>query len=295
MFSIYINDVSDVLCDSDVVLIEDDIVIHQHNASLDQLALNMNKSMGTFNDYCLFNYLTVNNIKTKFMVYSREKISNPPVILSNNEEIEYVLKFKYLGIIIDYDLKHFSHLRSLIVFMKQQIGIINCISKYFNLNAAYTYYYAYIYSKLNYGINAWGGVLLSHSESNTLKKLQSRVIKSLFGQFYVFQRREQLYGLLNILKLDDMYRYNLMVIMFKITNTNEIPFLYENVSNFAFKHAYNTRSNILKVPIRNNKYMSYNFIYRAILTYNELPNAVKEIKKFSTFKNDLKTHYLRLY
>ena len=295
LFAIYINDVCEVLGDCDIVLYADDIAIHQHNYSLNQLETNMNNAMNKFNDYCLFNYLTVNNSKTKFMVFSSEKIEVPPVIRSNNNTIEFVRTFKYLGIFIDDDLRHSSHLNSLIVFMKQQIGILNCISKYFSYCAARTYYYAYIYSKLNYGINAWGGVLLADSCSNRLKKLQNRVIKLLFGKFIYHLHSEELYLPLQFLKLDQIYKYNLMIAMYKISKENQVPFLYKNLEKYTFKHEYNTRSNILRVPICKTRNEYFNFIYRAILTFNETPNKIKEIDNFTTFKRELKLDYLNSY
>ena len=62
----------------------DNIAIDQHSASLDQLILNMNKSMDAFNNYCLL------NANTKFILFSIENVAITPIIFSNDYEIEYV-------------------------------------------------------------------------------------------------------------------------------------------------------------------------------------------------------------
>ena len=63
--------------------------------------------MDKFNDYCTYNYLTVSNEKTKHMTFSNKTISNYHVIKNRNEILENVATFKYLGIIINQNLRHF--------------------------------------------------------------------------------------------------------------------------------------------------------------------------------------------
>ena len=179
--------------------------------------------------------------------------------------------------------------------MKQQVGILNCNGKYFNLKASLNYYYAYIYSKLNYGINAWGGVLLAHSASNELKNLHNKVVKLLFARFFNLKTAEQVFSRLKILKLEDIYRYNLMITMFNIAKRDRIPFMYRKISSFGFKHAYNTRNNILRLPICYNSFFTYNFVYRAIKVFNDIPNKLKNIANFNSFKNCLKKYFVDKY
>ena len=295
LFSLYMNDLSDVMNECDVVMFADDVVFHMHSNSLIDVEKRMNLAMDKFNDYCTYNYLTVSNKKTKHMTFSNKTISNYPVIKNRNEILENVATFKYLGIIIDQNLRHFSHLKLLITYMKQQVGILNCNGKYFNLKASLNYYYAYIYSKLNYGINAWGGVLLAHSASNELKNLHNKVVKLLFARFFNLKTAEQVFSRLKILKLEDIYRYNLMITMFNIAKRDRIPFMYRKISSFGFKHVYNTRNNILRLPICYNSFFTYNFVYRAIKVFNDIPNKLKNIANFNSFKNCLKKYFVDKY
>ena len=191
----------------------------------------------------------MSNKKTVHMAFSSRPIPDPPIIKNGNETLKYVTSFKYLGVTIDQNLKHFSHLKMLISYMKQQVGMISCNPKFFNFQASVTYYFTYIYSKLNYGINSWGGVLLAHGASNELKTLHSRVVKLLFGRFFNFANANTIFRKLQLLKLEDMYKFNLMITMFNILKTDRIPFLYQKISTFGFQHSYNTRNNNLRIPL----------------------------------------------
>ena len=236
LFSLYINDLSKVMHECDLVLYADDIVLHRRNSSLQTLELEMNESMFRFNDYCNYNYLTVNNKKTVHIEFSTLSPSNGIVIKNGNSIIQQVSEFKYLGVIIDKNLKHFQHLDYLVVYMKKQIGILSNIGKLFNFKACISYYYSYIYSKLNYCIIVWGGVLIAHGYSNKLKKVHNRLVKLLFGRFFSFKHSDELFAPLKFLKFIDIYRYSVMITLYKINNNIIIPFMFRNFVSNNFQY-----------------------------------------------------------
>ena len=48
--------------------------------------------------YCIKNRLTVNTAKSKVMYFSKKVIKSPPTMTYNDEPLEYVQSFKYLGL-----------------------------------------------------------------------------------------------------------------------------------------------------------------------------------------------------
>jgi hypothetical protein len=71
---------------------DDTILLAESREDL-QLLLN------TFSEYCLEWKLKINVNKTKALIFSKERIENTLKFYINNEEIEIVKNFKYLGVI----------------------------------------------------------------------------------------------------------------------------------------------------------------------------------------------------
>ena len=228
-----------------MVLFADELVIHKRIENPDDIN-NLTKVLDELLQWCRFNKLTLNLTKTKCMYFSKQKIANPPLLKIGDNVLEYVNHFKYLGIIIDGNLRHYSHLNSVVVFLKQQLGILSRIGQFFNYKASLLYYYSYIHSKLIYGIGAWGGVLLASSKSNKLRSLQGRILKVLFGKY--FPGNVDLNKCTGILKVDNVYRHKVLVMLYGIIYDDKLGFLYCNIGELLFQHRYQTRNKMLKVP-----------------------------------------------
>ena len=99
------QDIKDLASDDDVevflklylLLYADDIVILCESKDDLQLALN------ELHSYCMDWKLYVSTEKTKIMVFSRGKIRNRPVFTYNNNVIEIVDNFTYLGVTFNYN------------------------------------------------------------------------------------------------------------------------------------------------------------------------------------------------
>ena len=195
---------------------------------------------------------------------------------------------------IDDNLKHFTHLKYINTYLKQQTGILRSIGKFLNLQGSIMYYYAYIFSKVNYGINAWGGVLIASNYSNCIVKSQNKIMRILFGSFFG-QNCDVIYHKLNILKVRDMYKFNISTVMFNVIEKSMTPFIYERLTSLFFTHDYNTRGSRHKVPICDSPMVKFNFIYRVIIEYNKLPNEILNSENIRTFKKGLKAFFMNAY
>ena len=81
------------------MLYADDTILLAESPEQLQVALN-----GMF-DYCTDNKLCINEKKTKCMVFSKGKIRNLPSFTYNNEHLEVVHSYSYLGITFNYNGK----------------------------------------------------------------------------------------------------------------------------------------------------------------------------------------------
>ena len=54
--------------------------------------------VNALHEFCMINHLTVNTAKSKVMYILRKSIKNLPIIYSNENPLEWVEDFKYLGV-----------------------------------------------------------------------------------------------------------------------------------------------------------------------------------------------------
>ena len=110
LFSLYINDLEEYLLASGnnfidfkdeiwnsyvkllVLLYADDTIV------LSNTAAGLQKALEDLCNYCTKWKLQVNSSKTKVIIFSKRKPKTPPVFRYNNEVLENVFDFKYLGV-----------------------------------------------------------------------------------------------------------------------------------------------------------------------------------------------------
>ena len=104
-----LNTISDLI---EKVIDLDDIVIYLKLTSLlyadDTIILAESKddlqtALDTLSDFCNDWDLSVNSSKTKIMIFSRGKLRNLPTFTFNNNTVDVVFEYKYLGIIFNYN------------------------------------------------------------------------------------------------------------------------------------------------------------------------------------------------
>ena len=90
-----------------MTMFADDMAFYCHENSPTNLQSKLNADLAAITSWLHNNKLTLNVTKSKFMVNGgRDKLSqfNDIVLLANNDQLENVTKFKYLGVIINQHL-----------------------------------------------------------------------------------------------------------------------------------------------------------------------------------------------
>jgi len=147
-------------------------------------------------EYCCKWKLTVNVEKTKIMVFRKGgRLSNQDKWFYNNEEVEIVSSFNYLGIV-------FSNGGSFMQATKTLVGkglrSLNSLMSLFRnikvpINIMFNLFDAYVLSVLNYGCEVWGNI-----NSEVLERVHKKFCKwvlnvkqstntlTLYGEFPLF-------------------------------------------------------------------------------------------------------------
>lgn len=121
------------------------------------------------------NKLTINYSKAKFMLIRSEiqqNIGNFTINIDGNKRADC---FKYLGIDIDANLNWKTHIHSLESELSCLFGFICKLRHYISYDCLKSFYFAKVYSKLQYAILAWG--CISDSALHKLKVLHNNIIR----------------------------------------------------------------------------------------------------------------------
>ena len=108
LFLMYINGIQSELQHSKMTMFADDMAFYCHENSPTNLQSKLNADLAAITSWLHDNkLLTLNVTKSKFMVIGgRNKLSqfNDIALVANNDQLENVTKFKYLGVIINQHL-----------------------------------------------------------------------------------------------------------------------------------------------------------------------------------------------
>ena len=111
-----------------------------------------------FVNWCEENCLILNVSKTKGMIIDfRRQKSTPTPLVINNETVEIVHNYKYLGFTVDDKLNWHEHCNELIEKINKRMYFLRKL-KSFRLNneLLYIFYCSILESVITFGISYWG-------------------------------------------------------------------------------------------------------------------------------------------
>jgi hypothetical protein len=152
------RNVADLLGDDDVtvylnlfvLLYADDTIILAENAEDLQLALD------GMSEYCRLNKLYINTTKTKVMIFSRGKVRNFPRFTYDEEHIEVVEKYTYLGTCMNYNGNCVPNLKALSVLANKAMFAVLQKGKHLEIDTMLHLFDTMVMPILLYGSEIWG-------------------------------------------------------------------------------------------------------------------------------------------
>ena len=107
------------------------------------------------------------------MFHTKQRHMDAVSFTINNENIEQVSSFNFLGIHLDENLKWNKHIDMLTNKLSRVIGILNRLKYRYPQHILLTIYNSLFMSHVNYGILLWG------SCSNKIENIQKKAIRTL--------------------------------------------------------------------------------------------------------------------
>ncbi len=289
LFLVYINDLPNCLDYCKSIFFADDSNLFHSNTSKSLLIKHINHDLDNLDHWCKNNKLSLNIEKTHFVNFNPTENNITHLDIGENK-IYSKQSTVFLGIHIDYKLNWHEHILHVQKKVRNQLFIINQVKNYLPEENLRTLYFSLIQPYLTYGISIWGG---SHSTYlNKLVKSQKRAIRIIKHLGYR-DHTEEHFKNLKILRLDDLYKLNMSLIMYKYNDRllpKSLQTMFKQNQDF---HSYNTRhrSNFSAPKHKSTTY------HRSIMQmgpeiWNKIPDEIKKANSINTFRNKYKKYLL---
>ena len=292
LFLIYINDICNSSKKLSFILFADDTNLLMSHKNLDTLIDKMNEELIKINTWLQLNKLSLNITKTNFMLFksSSKKITKQLNIKIKDHYITQVKSTKFLGTIVDDQLKWKEHINFVANKISRLTGIL-CKARHFVTRSLLkSIYYALIYPYIFYGNVVWANAYQTHLEK--IYKLQKKLVRIITFKEYNHSSKP-LFDNLKILNVYQVNYYTIAILMKKFSN-NQLPISSKNIfRTYEEVHNRKTRSNKkLHKPCVKTNLRKLSISFKGVDVYNSLPSDLKNIQYKSTFKRKLKNYIL---
>ena len=159
----------------------------------------------------------------------------------SNDAIQSVNDFNFLGLHINSKLNWNTHTNVIDKRMSRAVGVIKKLQLIFPKTILLTIYNALILPHIIYCLLSWGLA----SSIKTIVVLQKRAIRAISSAGYN-AHTEPLFKCYNVLKVEDIYNYRLLVLYYNLKHKN-VPY---HIVSFLLKSSIARE----RYPIRNSKF-----------------------------------------
>lgn len=288
LFVLYINDICDSVSESKLNCFADDTSISFAHKDTNIAVDVVNRDLKNISDWLKFNKLKLNTTKTKYMIISNRSIICDKEIKIDDEVIERVKIFKYLGIIIDYQLKFKQNAEYVAKKMARKVNILARLNKQLFYWSKISIYTTTILPHIDYCSSIL--FLLTKSDTVILQKIQNRAMR-LILRCKRDVKIEFMLEKLNWLSINQRVQYNCLTLIYKIQNSMLPKYLNHQIIYNRDISPYNTRNkNNFRLPQCTKSQTQNSVYYKGLQLYNTLPNVIKNELELSKFKELLYGH-----
>lgn len=292
LFSLYINDIKFLAEKYHLNLFADDTCLFCTANTYDELNIVCNQALVDCHNWLHANRLTLNKQKTHYVNFSSNHAGNQVLVLKLGEHtIEEKDHTKYLGMILQGNLKWENHIKTLINKLNRQIPLIYQLKEILPKSKLLIVYKSIALSHIMYGIELY---VRETKWTKQIQKVQNRILKIILSKD-ALTRTNHVHLVGKVLKVQDYMKMRSLLICHKVVYQKE----QTNISHKNMKlNLYNGRNmrNNLNFELQVNAYSKMSKVTeRSMVLWNELPQSLKTIKSRNNFKSKLEEHFLNTY
>jgi Reverse transcriptase (RNA-dependent DNA polymerase) len=297
LFILYINDLPLHLRDILINVFADDTLISASGKTYREAVSKLNNSLYVVNIWLSENKVKLNVSKTKCLVITKTKtklnqlsteMTEFPVLI-DGVVIEYVDSIKYLGVIIDNNLKFDEHVEYVIKKAATKISYLGRLSRTLSKKTKILIYNCIVAPHFEYCASVlWGTSDLYLSK---LQVLQNKGMRAVLNSRYDKQIDHML-NELGWLNVKQKLAVSIVVLIKKIIKKEVPNYLCDEVQYSSNIHNYKTRkSTDFFIPAINSDFGQKSLFQSGLRLYNSLPNDIKNIQNTKRFRTECTEYY----
>jgi hypothetical protein len=293
LFLVYMNDINAALPDQKIKLFADDTNLFISGKNLSEASELAADCIGKLSEWFTANKLTLNIDKTCFMVFPPDK-TNCVALCINGKAMNKVGSCRYLGVIIDDELKWNDHIQHIYNKLIKYVGIFYKLRNKLPITMLQTIYYAFVHSHLLYAVEVYANTCPTYLEK--LMKLNNKLLRILQNKPLLYPVA-LLYNEFNTLPIVDLHEQQLILFAYKLLHLpQKMPEIFKNYfeSNECV-HEHNTRSRAdLHLHRANTTYGQRCLKYKLVTLWNELPQSLKESDSVTSLKDHIRAYLTQI-
>ena len=257
------------------------------------ITITLNRELDLVSCWLIANKRVVNADKTKYINYSYRRNTKIDLIKIGTIKIKETYSIKFLGVYLDKHLNFRSHISYISMKIAKSIGILHKLKFYLPLKIMKTLYLTFILPYLMYGIEAWYAAYQNiTAKMMVLQKKAIRIVKNV----PYLDHTNPLFKELQLLKIDDLFKLQILLYMHKTINDHGDDVLLNNLTLHSQRHSYETRSaNVYVVPRLRKSTSRHSIEYLGVRAWNALPQSIKCMTSIRQFKANIKLMLLEGY
>lgn len=286
LFILYINDMKKAIKHCDINLFADDTVIFIADKD-ENVAINkIREDIETLNKWLKIKKLKLNVQKTKSMIISNKKHINYTELKIDIEgvDIERVNVFKYLGVHIDEKLTFRAHIDYVIKKIARKYGLLVRLNSQLTFWSKIFLYKTLVAPHIDYCSSVL--FLASETHLKRLQRLQNKFMRHILN-CNRYTHTVNMLDALQWLSVKERIVFNVMTMIFKLTNNLLPEYLTNIIKRGRNIHSYRTRQiDDIRVASFTMTTTQKSVYYSGIRIFNELPMDIKNARTVSEFKRN---------
>ena len=207
---LYVNDLPNVCIKSTCLLYADDTALIFEGNNVANLQGDLDYELPIICEWLKANKLSLNTKKTVYQLYNNTRSAADISVNMNNDEIQCVEKVRYLGVIIDQNLKWNFHIDHITAIISRNIGIMNRSKFFLDKHSLTLLYNTLILPYINYCCIVWGFTFPTYLQK--LELLQKRAVRIIDNQ-HRLAHADPIFHKLKLLKVQDIAKQQLIILM----------------------------------------------------------------------------------
>ncbi|KAL0861132.1 hypothetical protein ABMA27_009630 [Loxostege sticticalis] len=264
LFLLFANDLPKSLSHKCILFADDTTVLIKVDKN-DLAQQTLNQALREVVAWTNKNKLCININKTKFMQFN--SYNTNPLSLDieyNNQKVDEVVLFKFLGFTLDIHMNWKDHVNLVCQKLSRFIFALKRIRQTISYDAALAAYHGHVSSVLDYGLLLWGNSV----DADKAFKMQKRCIRVINAAWFL-DSCVPLYRKFKILPLPCMYIRDVCIFV------KTYPKYFKKRSDVIPRQKREKFKHLLYQPPSHKDIYKKNICYMSIEIYNKLPDELK--------------------